>query len=126
MNEKRKLVLIYSKDVIKKKDKFLIKYNEYKDELKIRNVILKIKNNNKRSDLFNISLYGYDGTLKYVTNKINCIPIIITTIDSMPLGKIEKIKSIELYTNTHQKNTINGTVYKDKKTSLKTLKLIKD
>jgi hypothetical protein len=101
MNKKRKLILTYSKDLIKKKNKFLIKYNEYKDELKQRNVILTIKSNNKRSELFNISLYGYDGKLKYVTNKINSIPSIIKIIDKMPLGKIEKIKSIELYTNAH-------------------------
>ena len=44
----------------------------------------------------------------------------------MPLGKIEKIKSIELYTDAHPKSTIKGTGYKDKKTALKTLKLIKN
>ena len=123
---KRELLLTYSKDLIKKKNKFLIKYKEYKDELKNRNVILKIKCNNKRSELFNISLYGYNKKLKYVTNKINCIPIIIKKIDSMPLGKIEKIKSVELYTNAHPKTTVKGTGYKDKKTALKTLNLIKN
>ena len=126
MNKKRKLILTYSKDLIKKKNKFLIKYNEYKDELKKRNVILTIKSNNKRSELFNISLYGYDGKLKYVTNKINSIPSIIKIIDKMQLGKIEKIKSIELYTNAHPKSTVKGTGYKDKKTALKTLNLIKN
>ena len=126
MKKIRKLILTYSKDLIEKKNKFLIKYNVYKDELKQRNVILTIKSNNKRSQLFNISLYGYDGKLKYVTNKINCFPIIIKTIDSMPLGKIEKLKSIELYTNAHPKSTVKGVGYKDKKTALKTLKLIKN
>lgn len=132
MNKIRKLILTYSKDLIEKKNKFVIKYNQYKDELKQRNVILTIKTNNKRSQLFNISLYGYDGKLKYVTNKINCFPIIIETIDEMQLGKIEKIsklnkiKSIELYTNAHPKSTIKGTGYKDKKSALKTLKLIKN
>ena len=126
MNKKRKLILTYSKDLLKKKNKFLIKYNEYKDELESRNVILIIKSNNKRSELFNISLYGYDGKLKYVTNKINSILSIIKIIDKMPLGKLEKIKSIELYTNAHPKNTVKGTGYKDKKTALKTIKLIKN
>ena len=126
MNEKRKLILTYSKDLMQKKNKFLLKYEQFKDELKNRNVILSIKRNNKRSELFNISLYGYDGKIKYVTNKINCIPIIIKNIDEMPLGKIEKIKSIELYTDAHPKSTIKGTGYKDKKTALKTLKLIKN
>jgi hypothetical protein len=126
MNKKRKLILTYSKDLMQKKNKFLLKYEQFKDELKNRNVILTIKINNKRSELFNISLYGYDGKIKYVTNKINCIPIIIKNIDEMPLGKIEKIKSIELYTDAHPKSTIKGTGYKDKKTALKTLKLIKN
>jgi hypothetical protein len=126
MNKKRKLILTYSKDLIKKKDKFLIKYNEYKNDLLHRNIILIIKINNKRSELFNISLYGYDEKIKYVTNKINCIPSIIKIIDEMPLGKLEKIKSIELYTNAHPKNTVKGVGYKNKKIALKTIELIKD
>jgi len=44
----------------------------------------------------------------------------------MPLGKLEKIKSIELYTNAHPKSTVKGVGYKNKKIALKTLKLIKD
>ena len=80
MKLKRKLVLTYSKDLIKMKDKFLVKYNKYKTNLIKRNVQLTVKVNNKRSQLFNISLYGYDGTLKYVTNKIDCIPLIITPL----------------------------------------------
>jgi len=125
MDKNRKLILTYSKDVIKKKDKFLIKYNECKDDLLNRNIILTIKVNNKRSELFNISLYGYDGKIKYVTNKINCIPSIIKIIDEMHLGKLEKIKSIELYTNAHPKSTMKGIGYKNKKIALKTLKIIK-
>ena len=128
MNKKRILILTYSKDCLIKKNNFLIKYNEYKDELDQRNVKLVVKSNNKRSQLFNISLYGYDGLLKYVTNKINSIVTIIKKIDTMPLGTIEKkkIKSIELYTDAHPKSTIVGTGYKDKITALKTLELIKD
>jgi hypothetical protein len=126
MNKKRVLILTYSKDCLIKKNNFLIKYNEYKDELEQRNVNLVVKSNNARSQLFNISLYGYDGVLKYVSNKVNSISTIIKKIDSMPLGSIEKIKSIELYTNAHPKSTIVGTGYKDKKTALKTLELIKD
>ena len=48
MNKKRKLILTYSKDLIKKKNKFLMKYNEYKDELEQQNVIFTIKRNNKK------------------------------------------------------------------------------
>jgi hypothetical protein len=126
MNKKRKLILTYSNDLIKKKNKFLLKYKEYKKDLENRNIILIVKNNSKRSELFNISLYGYDGKLKYLTNKINSIPFIIKIIDKMPLAKIEKIKSIELYTNAHPETTVKGIGYKDKKTALKTLKLIKN
>jgi hypothetical protein len=126
MNKKRKIILTYSKDLIKKKNNFLLKYKIYKSHLEKRNVYLIIKKYNKRSQLFNISLYGYDGKLKYVSNKITCIPHIIKLIDNMPYGKIEKIKSIELYTNAHPKSTIKGTGYKNKKIALNTLRLIKD
>jgi hypothetical protein len=126
MVTKRKLILTYSDDLLEQKNKFLNKYEKYKNDLEYRNVTLIIKNNNKRSELFNISLYGYDGKLKYVTNKINSIPYIIKIIDKMPLGKIEKIKSIELYTDAHPETTVKGVGYKDKKTALKTLKLIEN
>ena len=136
MNKIRKLILYYSSDQINKKNKFIINYKLYKKELDIRNVSFIKKRNNDRKQLFNISLYGYDGKLKYVSNKINCIPAIIKKIDSMPFGKIEKnegkieknknekIKSIELYTNAHPKSTVHGTGYKNKETAEKTLLLI--
>ena len=126
MNKQRKLILSYSKDLIKKKNNFLLKYKKYKNYLKKRKVCLIIKKDNTRAELFNISLYGYDGKLKYVSNKITCIPHIIKLIDNMPYGKMEKIKSIELYTDAHPKTTIKGTGYKNKKTALNTLELIKD
>ena len=126
MNKKRVLILTYSKDLLVKKNNFLKKYNEHKAELDQRNVKLVVKSNNKRSQLFNISLYGYDGLLKYVTNKVNSILTIIKKIDTMPLGSIEKMKSIELYTDAHPKSTVKGTGYKDKETALKTLELIKE
>jgi hypothetical protein len=122
---KRKLILSYSLDQIKKKDNFLKKYKIYEKELKKRNVILLIKKNETRKQLFNISLYGYDGGLKFVTNKLNSIPVIIKTIDNMPMGKIE-LKSIELYTNSHPETTIKGTGFKNENTAKKTIKLIKN
>ena len=126
MNKQRKIILTYSKDLIKKKNNFLLKYKKYKNDLTNRKVCLIIKKDNTRDELFNISLYDYDGKLKYVSNKITCIPHIIKLIDNMPYGKMEKIKSIELYTDAHPKTTIKGTGYKNKKTALNTLKLIKD
>ena len=137
MNKIRKLILYYSSDRIDKKNKFMVNYKLYKKELDIRNVSFTKKRNNDRKQLFNISLYGYDGKLKYISNKINCIPDIIKKIDAMPFGKIEKnkkknkknkknknIKSIELYTDAHPKSTVHGTGYKNKETAEKTLLLI--
>ena len=127
MNKIRKLILYYSSDQINKKNKFIVNYKLYKKELDIRNVSFTKKRNNDRKQLFNISLYGYDGKLKYISNKISCIPDIIKKIDAMPFGKNEKnkkIKSIELYTDAHPKSTIKETGYKNKETAEKTLLLI--
>ncbi len=122
----RKLILSYSSDQIKKKKLFIKKYKDYEKELKVRNVKLSIKKNNKRAQLFNISLYGYDTKLKYVTNKSNPFQTIIKKIDSMILGKMEKLKSIELYTNAHPKSTTKGTGYKNVAIAKKSLLLIKN
>ena len=120
----RKIILFYSKDQIKNKKIFLKNYKDYQKELKKRNVKIIIKKNNKRAQLFNISLYGYDNKLKYVTNKKNPFTTIINKIDNMPFGKIEKLKSIELYTNAHPKSTIKGTGYKNATVAKKSLLLI--
>ncbi len=129
MKNYRNLILYYSKDQKKKKDLFLQNYKKYSKELKVRNVKIQKKVNKNRSQLFNISLYGYDKKLKYRSNKINCIPIILKKIDQMPMGKLEekvrKLKSIELYTNAHPKSTTKGTGYKDVKAAKKSLLLIK-
>ncbi len=107
MKNYRNLILYYSKDQKKKKDLFLQNYKKYSKELKVRNVKIQKKVNKNRSQLFNISLYGYDKKLKYRSNKINCIPIILKKIDQMPMGKLEekvrKLKSIELYTIIQKK-----------------------
>ncbi len=126
MKHFRKLVLSYSNDQIKKKNVFLQNYSYFENDLKKRNVTFIMKKNNKRAQLFNISLYGYDNTLKYVTNKTNPFSIIIKKIDSMPLRRIEKLKSIELYTNAHPKTTIKGTGYKNEKIAKKSLLLLKN
>jgi hypothetical protein len=122
----RKLILSYSNDQIKKKKLFIKKYKDFEKELKKRNVKLSIKKNNNRSQLFNISLYGYDTKLKYVTNKSNPFITILKKIDSMPFGRIEKLKSIELYTNAHPKSTTKGTGYKNVAIAKKSLLLIKN
>lgn len=128
MKKYRTLILYYSPDQLKKKNAFLKKYFLYKNQLKLRHVKFIKKLNKSRSQLFNISLYGYDGKLKYISNKVTCIPIIIKKIDTMSLGKIEKLKlkSIELYTNAHPHTTTKGTGYKNKEAAKKSIFLIKD
>lgn len=120
----RKLILSYSPDQVRKKDRFLVEYQLYKSSLQKRHVKFSSKKITSRSQLFQLSLYGYDGTLKYITNKINSLPTILRKIDSMPMGKVEKLKSIELYTNSHPNTTLKGIGFKDEKTAKKTLKLI--
>ena len=124
MKNYRTLILHYSPDQVKKKNAFLKNYNLYKNQLKLRNVKFIKKINKNRSQLFNISLYGYDKKLKYISNKINSIPTIIKKIDAMPMGKVEKLKSIELYTNAHPNTTTKGTGYKNKETAKKSILLI--
>lgn len=124
MKSYRTLILHYSFDQLKKKNTFLQNYKLYKNQLKLQNVKFIKKINKSRSQLFNISLYGYDGKLKYISNKVTCIPMIIKKIDAMPLGKLEKLKSIELYTNAHPHTTTKGTGYKNKEVAKKSILLI--
>ncbi len=119
----RKLILSYSPDQEIKKDRFLVEYQLHKSSLQKRHVQFSKKKVTTRSQLFQISLYGYDGKLKYITNKINSLPTILRKIDSMPF---EKLKSIELYTDSHPNTTVKGTGFKDEKTAKKTLKLIQN
>jgi hypothetical protein len=128
MKSYRTLILYYSPDQLKKKNAFLKKYFLYKKQFKLRNVKFIKKLNKSRYQLFNISLYGYDGKLKYISNKVNSIPIILKKIDAMQLGKIEKLKlkSIELYTNAHPHTTTKGTGYKNKAIAQKSILLIKN
>jgi hypothetical protein len=68
-----------------------------KQQLETRNIKIqynKITNNNEER----IELYGYDKLLKYINKNIssktklnNALKIIITKIDKMPMGSIEKI-----------------------------------
>ncbi len=84
-----------------------------------------------RSELFRIDLYGYDGLLKYQTNKgggrsgggEKVIREILKKIDAMPMGRVEK-KSFDLYTDAHPETTIKGTGFKDAATAKATIKLV--
>ncbi len=119
---KRILLISYSPDMKKHYKQFIDSYNEHKNELDTRNVVIEYNLNNKRSQQFEIRLYGYDGNLKYITNKID-LKKIIDLIDHMPMGKIEK-KSLDLYTNAHPEKTLKGVGFKDEKTALNTIKKV--
>ena len=125
---KRQLIVTYSPDMRKKRDRFveLTKSAKYQRAFASRNMRLTVKRRRDRAQLFSIALYGYDGKLKYVTNKINSLPVILKKVDAMPIRKTEiKIKSIELYTDSHPKTTIHGTGYKDEAVAKKTLQKIR-
>ena len=62
-------------------------YNEHKKEFHKKN--LKLITFVKDSYNFKIGLYGYDGKLKKIYNKINPNKI-IKDIENMPMGKDEK------------------------------------
>lgn len=127
-NKFRKLVIKYSSDKIEKKHKIKILINGYAKELDERHVKIKFLENKERDELFSVELFGYDGTLKYRTNKVNCIEHIIELIDKMPMGHeelTERIKSIEIYTDAHKNSTIKGIGYKNKETALKSIELVK-
>jgi hypothetical protein len=66
-------------------ESFLFYVKKYKKELEERNVKILYK----RTPKFFIELYGYDGELKKTFNKQN-LDEILKSIDSMPMGKIEK------------------------------------
>ncbi len=125
MNTFRLLKVTYSNDKSKIKNKFKDQLDLFKNELKERNVKIKFLKNIKRSDLFEIKLYGYDNELKYISNKINCLPHIIKLIDNMPIGKIES-KSINLYTNAHPQSTIQGLGFKNTQKVKNSLVLIQN
>lgn len=131
----RKLILTYSPDMRNKRDRFIerAKSKRYQKAFASRNIRFIIRRRQDRSQLFRIALYGYDGKLKYVTNKVNSIPMILKRVDAMPIRKAEmrkaktqeKIKSIELYTDSHPNTTVRGTGYKDEEVAKKTLQKIR-
>jgi hypothetical protein len=123
-NKYRKLKINYSLDKVEKKNKIKLVITAYQPELDDRNVKIKYIKNEERNELFTVELYGYDGKLKYRTNKINCIEHIIELIDKMPMGHeelAERIKSVELYTDAHKSKTIKGLGFKNKDTAIKSI-----
>ena len=118
---KRILRISYSTDQKKKFQQFQIEAKKYQNEITQRNLQIIIHRNQKRSDLFMIELYGYDGLLKYQTNKISHLtfPKILSKIDKMPMGQIEK-KSLNLYTNAHPEKTLK-VGFKNASTAISTI-----
>lgn len=70
-------------------ESFLFYSEKYKKELEERNVRILYKRTPKRKPKFFIQLYGYDGELKKTFDKKD-LDEILETIDTMPMGKIEK------------------------------------
>ncbi len=119
---KRILRISYSSDQKEKYQQFQEEAKRYKEEITKRNLLIFPKRTSKRKNLFLIELYGYDGLLKYQTNKISSttFPTILSKIDRMPMGKIEK-KSFDLYTDAHPKSTLPGVGFKDAETAISTI-----
>ena len=105
------------------------KYEKYKYEFHKYNIkLLTLKNKDYN---FMIYLIGYDGKLKKTYKQINKNTI-INNIKSMPMGKIEynlkekkSNKKLSLYENYNPITTIKGLGFKDEKTALQTIELIK-
>lgn len=119
---KRILKITYSIDQKEKYQRFLKEKREYRVEILKRNLEIISHRTSKRENLFLIELYGYDTLLKYQTNKIssNTFPTILSKIDKMPMGKIEK-RSLDLYTDAHPKTTLQGVGFKDADTAIRTI-----
>lgn len=118
---KRYIVVKYSPDKIDKYKQFKKEYKKHQSDLKKRNVIVKKIINKSREQHFEINLIGYDKKIKYRTNKINKIPKMIKMIDNMPIGKIEKLKNVDLYTDAHTKTTIKNLGFKNKEKAIYTI-----
>lgn len=77
---------------------------------------------------FKIGLIGYDGTLKKIYHRFNKSKI-INDIKSMPIGELEsKVnkKRLSLYEDYNPKTTIKGLGFKNEKTALNTIEIIKN
>jgi hypothetical protein len=124
---KRILKISYSTDKKEKYEQFQKERKRYRDEFFQRNLEIISHRTSKRQNLFLIELYGYDGLLKYQTNKIssNTFPTILSKIDKMPMGKIEK-KSFDLYTDAHPKTTLQGVGFKDADTAIRTIQKVEE
>ena len=125
----RHLKISYSLDQKAAYIHFRKNLREFSDELDQRNTKVMGVFVKDRSELFRIDLYGYNGLLKYQTNKgkgkcrEKVIREILKKIDAMPIGRVEK-KSFDLYTDAHPKTTIKGTGFKDAATAKATIELV--
>lgn len=118
------IIIKYSIDNKNKLKKVKNNVKLIKKKLNERKIKIKYIINKKRNELFQIDIIGKDGKIKYRTNKWNDIKNILK--NNILNVKIKKIKSIELYTNSHKKNSIKGTGYKNEKKAKDTIKLIKN
>lgn len=91
LNTSRKIIISGTQKEI---DSFKDYSSKYKQDLQARNVKIIYK----KSSNFLVELFGYDGELKKTINKQD-IDILLKEIDSMPMGKIEKILRKKLISN---------------------------
>tara|TARA_Y200000002_G_scaffold372933_1_gene371352 strand:- start:2457 stop:3005 length:549 start_codon:yes stop_codon:yes gene_type:complete len=89
---------------------------------------IKLINYKNKEYKFKIGLIGYDGDLKKIYLNFNQTKI-INNIKSMPIGEKESKKdnkALSLYENYNPKTTLKGMGFKNKKTALNTIEMIKD
>lgn len=82
-SNKRKII-VQGKD--SELETFMIHVSKYKNDLDKRNVEIIYK----KSPNYKVKLYGYDSEIKKTIRKPD-LEDLIKTIDSMPMGKIEKV-----------------------------------
>ncbi len=83
LNKSRKIVVSGTQKELDSFKNYIVKYNQ---DLQDRNVKIEYK----KSSNFLVELFGYDGELKKSINKQD-IDLLLKEIDSMSMGKIEKI-----------------------------------
>lgn len=89
---------------------------------------LKLVTYKKKDIQFKIVLIGYDGKLKKIYKNFSKKQI-LDNIKSMPMGEKEsktKNKGLSLYEDYNPKTTLKGLGFKDEKTALHTIEVIKD
>ena len=97
-------------------------YNNNEEEFHNRHV--KKKTIRSKDLTFKIKVIGFDGKVKYTSNRMNKSKI-LKLIDDMPMSKSIKPKNLSLYADYNPDTTIKGLGFKDKEKALQTIDKIK-